>query len=167
MLCQSCGKQQANTHIKRVINGDAKEYMLCEECAVKLGYGNIFNNFNINLDDFLGSFFTENITNRLKYETKRCEKCGSSIEDISNSGKLGCANCYSVFYDKLIPSIKRIHGNTNHSGKLASSISEDKRIKNKTKKLEEQLQEAIKEQDFERAAKLRDKIKELKKEVDF
>jgi protein arginine kinase activator len=163
MLCQSCGKNQANTHIKRVVNGDIKEYMLCEVCAEKLGYGNIFNDFNLKLDDFLGSFFTENIPHMLKSETTRCEKCGSSIEDISNSGKVGCANCYKVFYDKLIPSIKRIHGNTNHSGKLAANVSADKKIESKTKKLEYKLQEAIKEQNFEEAAKIRDKIKDLKK----
>lgn len=164
MLCQACGEKQANTHIKRVINGDVREYMLCEQCVKKLGYGNIFNDFSLKLDNFLGSFFTENMPQMLKDETKRCEKCGSSMEDISHSGKVGCANCYKVFYDQLIPSIKRIHGNTNHSGKLAANISEDKKLENKVKQLETELQKAIKEQEFEKAAKLRDKIKELKKE---
>ena len=33
MLCQSCGKNHANTHVKRIINGELTEYMLCEKCA--------------------------------------------------------------------------------------------------------------------------------------
>ena len=58
MLCQSCYKNQANTHIKKIINGKLTEYRLCEECAAKLGYGNnIFQGFDLNFDNFLGSFF--------------------------------------------------------------------------------------------------------------
>ena len=50
MLCQSCGKNQANTHIKRIINGELTEYMLCEKCAAKMGYSNIFEGFGLGFD---------------------------------------------------------------------------------------------------------------------
>ncbi len=155
----------ANTHIKRVINGEVREYMLCEQCAEKLGYGNIFNNLSLNFDNFLGSFFTENIPHKLKFDTVRCENCGSSFEDISNSGKVGCANCYKVFYNQLIPSIKRIHGNTKHAGKLAACVKEDKRVENKLQNLKMKLNEAIDKQEFEEAAKLRDMIKDIENGV--
>ena len=39
MLCQSCGKRPANTHIKTIINGELTEHSLCSECAQKMGYG--------------------------------------------------------------------------------------------------------------------------------
>ena len=42
MLCQSCGKRPANTHIKTIINGELTEHSLCSECAQKMGYGNSF-----------------------------------------------------------------------------------------------------------------------------
>ena len=42
MLCQSCGKSPANTHIKTIINGELTEHSLCSECAQKMGYGNSF-----------------------------------------------------------------------------------------------------------------------------
>ena len=35
MLCQSCGKRPANTHIKTIINGELTEHSLCSECAQK------------------------------------------------------------------------------------------------------------------------------------
>ncbi len=164
MLCQSCGKNMANTHIKKVINGEVKEYMLCEECAEKMGYGNLFSDFSFDFDNFLGSFFTENIPHKLSLESKRCKNCGSSFEDISNTGKVGCANCYKVFYDQLVPSIKRIHGNTQHVGKMAASVDETKRVENKLHELKLQLDKAVEKQEFEKAAELRDKINELKKE---
>ena len=164
MLCQSCGKNIANTHIKKVINGEVKEYMLCEECAEKMGYGNLFNDFSFDFDNFLGSFFTENIPHKLNIESKRCKNCGSSFEDISNTGKVGCANCYKVFYDQLVPSIKRIHGNTKHVGKMAESVDDNKKVENKLQELKLQLEKAIEKQEFEKAAELRDKINELKGE---
>lgn len=163
MLCQSCGKNEANTHIKKIINGNVEEYMLCEHCAQKMGYSNAFDSFD--LDNFLGSFFTENISSPILKETLRCKVCGSSFDDISSTGKVGCANCYNTFYDKLMPFIKRIHGNTNHSGKLAGNVSEGKKIESKINDLKMELNSAVKEQNFELAAKLRDEIKNLEGKV--
>lgn len=164
MLCQSCGKNQANTHIKRIINGKLTEYVLCEECAAKLGYGNIFSGFDLDLDSFLGSFFKNPLNDKqnfLENEVRCCPKCGSTLEDISRTGKIGCANCYDVFYNSLIGSIKRIHGNTVHTGKMAECVSEDKKLKMKVEKLKKDMQLAIKEQNFEMAAQIRDEIKRI------
>ena len=56
MLCQSCGKRQATTHVKTIINGELKEYELCSECANKMGYGSFFGNMGFDLDKLFGSF---------------------------------------------------------------------------------------------------------------
>ena len=166
MMCQSCGKNEANTHIKKIINGKVEEYMLCNNCAKKMGYGSAFDNFNLNLDSFLGSFFTESMPKaQIKNESLRCKNCGLSFEDISSTGKVGCANCYTTFYDKLMPFIKRIHGNTNHSGKLAGTVSKSKKIENEINSLKQELNKAIETQNFELAAELRDEIRKLESEV--
>ena len=57
MKCQKCGANNANTHVKTVINGEIKEYDLCSECAKKMGYTNIFGNFEDEFSELLGSFF--------------------------------------------------------------------------------------------------------------
>ena len=57
MKCQKCGANNANTHVKTVINGEIKEYDLCSECAKKMGYTNIFGNFEDEFSGLLGSFF--------------------------------------------------------------------------------------------------------------
>ena len=49
MLCQNCGKNEATTHIKQVINGDTAERHLCSECAEHLGYGDAFSGFGLSL----------------------------------------------------------------------------------------------------------------------
>ncbi len=162
MLCQSCGKNQANTHIKKVINGELTEYMLCDKCAAKLGYSNIFDGFGFSFDNLLGSFFAANEPKFMPLNNKRCDFCGSSLEDISNTGKVGCSKCYDVFFDQLMPSIKRIHGNTKHAGKYASAVGQENIIKNEIQDLNEKMKVAINEQNFEEAARIRDKINGLK-----
>lgn len=156
MLCQSCLKNSANTHIKTIVNGESKELILCSECANKLGYNNIFNDFSIGFDDFFKGFW-ENEDHYLE-DPIRCKKCGLSFDDIVNTGKMGCPDCYDVFYDKMIPLIERIHGNTTHKGKrlLSSSVKEDK--KTEVEKLRNELKLLVEKQEFEKAAEIRDKI---------
>ena len=80
-----------------------------------------------------------------------------------NSGKLGCADCYTTFYDKLLPSLQRIHGKTRHEGKNPTILKTDVvENVNVFENLEEQLKQAIAEQNFEKAAELRDRINEMK-----
>ena len=137
MLCQNCGKYEATTHIKRIVNGEATEAHLCSDCARALGY----------------------VSNGIV----RCEKCGSTFNDIVRSGRMGCGDCYSTFYDKLLPSFERIHGRTHHEGKKANTSPEIKKL-SKTEELKENLKQAVEAQNYEEAARLRDEIKKLESE---
>ena len=162
MLCQSCEKRQASTHIKTILNGELREFDLCPECAAKLGYGSFFNNFGFDIDKLFGSFMD---SNEGRKKTKRCNFCGSSFDEIAKTGKVGCAHCYEEFYDELLPSIRRIHGRTNHTGNLARSAGTEVKVRNEITKCKYELEQAIKTQEFEKAAELRDKIKELEKNI--
>jgi len=90
-------------------------------------------------------------------KTKTCEECGFAIEDLLKSSKLGCPNCYKCFKKELIPLIKVIHRATKHKGKKPKNV--DKETKLKSLKLE--LEKAIKEENYELAGELKDKIKNL------
>lgn len=165
MKCQKCGANNANTHIKTIVNGEFKEYDLCSECANQMGYTNVFGDIENEFSNFLGSFFGNVLPART--QATRCEFCGSSYSDIAKSGHVGCANCYDIFGEQLLPSIRRIHGNTAHCGKNSGKADKqsDKPKKEtkeqKIEKLKSELDKAIKEQNFEYAAELRDKIKEM------
>lgn len=163
MLCQNCGKREATTHIKRIVNGTATELHLCADCARSLGYQSAFSDFGFGFSDMLSSLFEPAGVSALSNNVLRCEKCGCSFHDIVKSGKLGCADCYEKFYDKLLPSIERIHGRTRHVGKIANgSPIQEKHTK--VEELKKQLQEAVDLQDYETAAKLRDEIQALSEE---
>lgn len=162
MLCQNCGKYEATTHVKRIVNGESAEAHLCSDCAKALGYNDVFGGFGNTFGEMLGSFFGEPQVSAISSRTIRCEKCGNTFNDIVNSGKIGCADCYTTFYDKLLPSLQRIHGKTRHEGKNPTIIKAEVTNVNPIEDLEEQLRIAIEEQNFEKAAQLRDKINELK-----
>lgn len=170
MKCQKCGKNNADTHIKRVINGAYEEYNLCSDCAREMGYGNMFQSFSSSFADDFSSLFGSFFENALPARTQatRCEVCGTGYSDIARTGMMGCANCYDVFADRIMPTVARIHGNTTHCGKNSAagkreklSKVEEKKPENELEKLKAQLDEAIKAQEFEKAAELRDKIKAM------
>ena len=163
MLCQNCGKNEATTHIKRVVNGETAETHLCVSCAEHLGYGDMFSGFGFNLDGLFGGLLGEGLALPGAEREEKCPKCGYTFYDIVKSGKVGCADCYRKFYDKLLPSLQRIHGKIKHTGKQAMipvQRSAEPKI-NPISKLKEDLQKAIEEQNFEQAAVLRDRIKEM------
>ena len=167
MLCQSCGKKTATTHIKTIVNGKLMEYHLCTDCAKHKGYGNIFSNWGMDFSNLLGGFLGNSLDNS---QVTRCPSCGASFEEITRSGKIGCADCYKTFRSQLLPVIQRIHGTTHHKGKVPGGSAlrvtggEHQIMPVKESPLDEKkrlLKQAIEKQDFEQAAVLRDQIKEM------
>lgn len=171
MICQHCNQNEATTHIKRNINGEKTEMHLCSACAKELG---VMEEFRMPTmtdlfgDSFLGNFLGSGVAamNSLA-GVERCRTCGSSFNDIVKGGHIGCSDCYEKFYDKLEPSIRKIHGKTKHIGKFISYDEETDSKTNTAPKsseldsLKEQLKNAVQEQRFEDAAVLRDRINEM------
>ncbi len=168
MLCENCQKREANTHIKRIVNGEPVEVHLCTECAEHLGYADVFSGIGFNIGSILRSFFPEvNVIQPGEdaEDAVRCPSCGSTFNDILRTGMMGCADCYDTFYDRLKSSLYRIHGRASHVGKTSLSYDAVSARKDKIKELGEQMQKAVAVQDFEQAAALRDEIKALKGEL--
>jgi len=162
MLCQSCGRAQATTHFKRIINGEATEGHLCSDCAKALGINDVFSDFNFGFSDLLSDFFADTPVAALSANSVSCDSCGSSFNDIVKSGRIGCADCYETFFDKLLPSIHRLHGNTRHEGKVPlNAVTNGNEQESEITELREKLAKAVEGEDFEQAAKLRDEIRAL------
>ncbi len=169
MLCQNCKKNEATTHIKRVLNGEATESHLCSNCAQVIGVGSFFDDFSLNMPDIFSGFFGDSAFALSEGKLERCEKCGFCFDDIIKSGSVGCSGCYEKFYHKLQPSIQRIHGKAKHTGKVPKNTSSrvvhtGKTTEEKIADLHKDMQKAIDMQNFEQAAVIRDEIKKLKGE---
>lgn len=147
---------------------------LCEDCAKELGVMSDFSPESFFADTFLGNLLGAGIpAMNILSGVDRCDSCGSTFNDIVNSGLVGCADCYTRFADRLEPSIFKLHGNASHVGKNITYTEVPDKEENKAKpepeqkpqseleSLKAQLQQAIQDQRFEDAAVLRDKIKEI------
>lgn len=159
MLCQNCQRSDATTHIKRIVNGEAAEIHLCAECARNLGVADVFPGMG-GMGLFRDMLSAADIK-RVGEKVLRCEICGFTFDDISRTGRPGCPNCYRIFGEKLRPSLQKIHGRAIHKGKIPAAANEDTLKEHKISQLKIKLNEAIDEQNFERAAQLRDEIRTL------
>lgn len=184
MLCDNCKKREANVRYSENINGVRKEMNLCEECSRKLGITEKMN-FEIphfDFSNFFGSFLEDFATPEFmpllnNVKESRCESCDSTFNDIINTGRYGCPNCYDIFEDKMDPILKKLQGANRHTGRLGR-VSEnnvkfekekekaktDKTPSSKLEKLQADLKLAVKEERYEDAAKIRDEIKKEEKE---
>lgn len=164
MKCQHCNHNEATTHIKKNVNGNVTEMHLCSDCARELGVMEEFSPESFFYDTFFGNFLGAGVpAMNILSGIDHCEYCGSTFNDIVKSGRVGCANCYSKFEDRLQPTITKMHGNAKHIGKNVT-YTEEKEAEpeiSELDKLKNDLKLAIKEQRFEDAAVLRDKINEM------
>jgi protein arginine kinase activator len=167
MLCEQCKHREANTHIRRVINGEAEERHLCAECARESGAMPGIGDFGFQLGDlfsnFLGSSFSGLSTQALP-SAQRCAFCGSSLAEIARDGRVGCASCYETFYEQLKPTLQRIHGGLRHSGKAPATdpaVEQAKQRQAAIERLRASIAAAVQAERYEEAAKLRDEIRAL------
>ena len=173
MLCDNCRENEATVRYTEIINGNKREMMLCEECSQKLGINNMSLKLPIDFSSFFGDLMSEYENTDLlpMFSTPKelkCNSCNMTYNEFLNTGKLGCASCYDAFQDRINTVLKRIQGSTEYLGRK-SSYSEDNKTTKKTNKgektktrestLEDDLKQAIKEERYEDAAKIRDEIK--------
>jgi protein arginine kinase activator len=159
MLCQICQKKVGNVHFTQVINNNKVEMHICEQCAKENGQFSFGLPLNIN-DFFSGIVGMDNTSQFIpKSNSSVCEKCGMSYEEFQKTGKVGCENCYKSYGERLNPLIKRLHGSLEHNGKIPNRISKSIKASKDIDKLKEQLNNAVKNEEYEKAAEIRDKIK--------
>src|SRR5699024_9731788 len=97
--------------------------------------------------------------------TLKCNKCNMTYEEFLNTGKFGCEECYNAFGYKVDSLLKRIQGTDKYIGRKANHnennrIQENKNL-SRLEKLQQELKQAIKEERYEDAAKIRDEIKNI------
>ena len=95
---------------------------------------------------------------------QRCPLCSSSISDIRKSGKLGCAQCFDFFRPTMEMTLRQIHPNSVHTGKLPSKAGRELKAKRHLDTLKKQLQDAVKNEDYESAAKIHKEIKAIEQD---
>ncbi len=158
MLCEKCKKNAATIFYQQIINGEKRENHICEECAVKMQNGVSFDTI---FKGFLDSFIGMGSAGYTAKSSFSCPTCKLSFDAFKQTGKVGCADCYNAFKEQLVPVLKNIQGSIRHSGKLPKKAGAELYVKRELENLKNQLKRAVEKEEYEEAAKLRDKIRNL------
>lgn len=176
MLCDRCQKRDAKILYTEIINGIKKEQHLCEECAADYTSFQMekpLMNSELTLNDLLSTLLEAYNSSGEKHKGDNkqdilCGHCHTSYEEFLQKGRFGCAECYRSFHKELGKTLKGIQGSEVHTGKRPRGyVSSTDRILQgftESERLSLKLQEAIEKEEFEEAARLRDLIRQLKKE---
>jgi len=156
MLCEQCNQNQATIHLTKVMNGKKSQMKLCAECAKECGA------FDLGEISSLLSGLLEGSAGRAQAASGlRCSRCGLAFGQFKQTGMLGCAHCYVDFRKQLQPVLQRIHGRLQHEGRIPVTAGEGLQLRRQIEAKRREMQVAIDQEEFERAAKLRDELREL------
>ncbi len=163
MFCQLCGQKEATVHFEENVNEVVREFHLCEVCAEKKGFlSEPFFSPSFSLPSLIAGLIEFGATSPEK--EKKCPECGLSYNQIERKGKMGCNLCYQTFEEYISPLLEKIHGRVLHRGKVPRRGKMRSKIERQLYQLRQELDEAVKEEEYEKAAQLRDKIRELQSE---
>jgi len=161
MLCMICKKNEATIHLTQIVEGKIKKIDLCEQCAKEKG---IEDPTGFALADLLMDLGRSQHPAKPQPVETACPKCGCTHADFKKTGRLGCAYCYEHFWEILEPTLKAMHKGTKHIGKVPAQSQQRVDLRERIAYLEKKLKEAVAVENYEEAAQLRDKIRELKKQ---
>ncbi|MEK3888967.1 UvrB/UvrC motif-containing protein [Bacillus sp. FSL K6-3431] len=170
MICQECNERPATLHFTKVVNGEKMVIQLCEKCAhEKSEFFMMDGSAGFSINDLLAGIL--NLDNVMQQQHAhpptaahviQCGECKMTFQQFIKTGRFGCANCYYAFKGRLTPILKRLHsGNIIHGGKVPERIGGSIHIKKKVQQLRAELNMLIEQEEFEKAANVRDQIRSL------
>lgn len=158
MLCQNCGEREARISITQIVNNKKTEIHLCHKCAQE----------RAEVDPVLA--LQKMLMGMVDWGTdsvgkgKSCPGCGLTELELRKTGRFGCGQCYQTWAPLVNTIIGRVQGRTTHTGKIPFGAGERVRVQRELDELKEKLQAAVRQERFEDAAKLRDRIRGLQRE---
>ena len=169
MLCEKCKKNEAKINLVKIINGEKQQIWLCEECAKNISnipfLSSIPDGAGLPFQEILNGLLTgvENIKPKEKKEKINpvCRTCGLTYDELKKTKKVGCPECYGVFNNEIKAIIKNVYGERTHKGRIPSKAHKEFFKRDKLKNLKQQLQVLIQEEKYEKAAVIRDEIREM------
>ena len=167
MKCSNCGEREGVVNLTQIEDGEVRTGSLCPQCAKAKGIETGLELAETPLGGFLAalgeSLEPEAPASLLGEE--RCGSCGATLKDFRETGRVGCADCYRTFDPPLRELLRRIHGSTHHTGMPyqgapAAPELAPRPAPSPAHQLREELRRAIEAEQFERAAELRDQLRE-------
>lgn len=169
MTCENCHQRPATYHMTKVVNGHKTELHLCEQCARERD--ELVAEPNFSMQKLLSGLLKIGMPGaEMDFDSAprpsepACPGCGMSYSDFARTGRVGCDRCYIEFGERMEPLLRRIHGAVQHTGKVPARGAAQLRKRREIDQLRQRLQEAVRAEQFEEAARLRDQIRQLEQE---
>jgi protein arginine kinase activator len=167
MKCQRCPKP-ATFHITDIERGKPKEFHFCDEHArqhlAPSAEGGEKADIS-SLAEKLSQGSLEPPREITTVEKQVCPVCQMSFQEFRNTGRLGCPYDYEVFREELMPLLENIHEETRHTGKFPHRAPRDPVRQTELIQLRNEQKRAIAAEDYETAARIRDKIKTIETDL--
>jgi protein arginine kinase activator len=161
MLCTICKEKPATVHLTQIVGDKMQKLDLCEDCAKTKGINDPTSFGLADLDLVLGLGASQQLEQAAGGVELKCPRCGFTQADFKKSGRLGCPECYRTFAEGLAGLLKTMHKGTRHIGKAPEALRATRENAGLLKTLQAKLARAIKDENYEQAAQVRDEIKQL------
>jgi protein arginine kinase activator len=162
VLCEVCKENDVVITVTEIDGNGVRQVRLCEQCAAERGLQASVAAPPAAIGDFLQS--VQQHIPPSQTDAVRCSFCSSTLRDFRQTGRLGCPYCYTAFEQSLRDLLRKVHGQGQHRGReyagnttggleVPLPISPDR--------LRERLERAIRNEEFELAASLRDQLRAI------
>jgi protein arginine kinase activator len=164
MQCENCHEREACVQLTQVSGGELTKMHLCERCAAEKGVESAAsveqNPFaKLVAASMAGKGQGDKSLGVLAGSSAACSRCGATLQDFRETGRLGCPECYRSFEGPLRDLLRRLHGSTVHVGKRYTEPGAQDDPRRREAELREQLRLAVETENFELAAELRDRLR--------
>src|SRR6185503_8325552 len=164
MLCESCKERDAVVYVTRIENDSVTQHHLCEKCAAAQGVETTIATPKHPLGEFLQAVQQQGVGGAASAaaDTLRCSFCNGTMADFRETGRWGCARCYTNFEAAIRDLLRRVQGSHRHVGRPYQAPMGDHMEQSALiGELKDRLRRAIEAEQFEVAADLRDRIRVL------
>lgn len=163
MKCHRC-QREATFHITELTGSEPVELHLCPQHAQEYlnpASGGLMTAASVAaaIAQKMGLSQTAQELEQLDQQT--CPVCGISFHEFRSRGRLGCPHDYIAFESQLDPLILNIHGESTHVGKVPQRSAKGSEKRTQLIRLRREMTEAVAEEDYERAGRLRDEIRRI------
>ena len=163
MKCDGCKKNEANLVLHMITNGQVATRSLCMECAKKAHeeMTQAFSTMGMTmagLDDMRPEN-TETQRESLRLPRMICASCRTAYEDIDHDTVFGCPQCYQAFHGQVIDYLSSLKEQEEPARAAVEPLGMDPAPVTESD-LRERLNDALKTEDYEQAASLRDRLRE-------
>lgn len=161
MQCDVCQSKEATVFLTQIVEGKMQKVNLCESCSKEKG---VNDPTGFALADLLMGLGAAQEIDKNPGSLK-CPVCGFTQADFKKTGRLGCSACYGIFSEGLSSLLKNMHKGTEHTGKAPAAFRKTRHHGEKMKSLQASLNQAVAAEEYERAADLRDQIRQIEAEL--